>query len=151
MSQNPAAQFGGNGKVGLISLQKFWAFNNELVKSPLKIQFATNSAKVISRNQGSLTEDTPNDETIQWAASHWHANTADPSIDSPPIEIRANYTTNAPASHVAEQANVGSLAESYHAAFGPGGTQDQQVAWLTSNFTKPPISPSEALAYLTKT
>ena len=139
---NQALQYGGNGKVGLISLQKFWKLNSDLVASPLKIQYATDSGKVISRDTAKV-EEPAGDLTIRAAAKHFGVNTADPSIDSPPIEIRANYTTNAPASHVANQANVGELADGYYAA----KSTDELAAWLTKFFG---MSASDAAAYASK-
>ncbi len=143
---HPAHQFGGDGKVALITLQQFWAGNDELVVSPLKIQYATNTGKVISRDNVK-NEYPAGDLTIHEAAKQWDVNTADPSVDSPPLEIRANYTTNAPKSFVAEQVNVGDLLGQYHGAFGPTGNTAMQTAWLVNFFGMPETA---AAAYLGK-
>jgi hypothetical protein len=148
----PALQYGGfQGKFGLISLQKFWAGNLALVESQLKIQCNLAKAKVIARDNAG-NENPVEDKTIKAAAKHFGdftngpINTADPRFDSPPIEIRADYITNAPADYPAVQVNVGEYMSAYDTAFGPSGSTDQQVAWLVKFHA--PITAQQAAAYL---
>lgn len=148
----PALQYGGfRGKFGLISLQAFWAGNAELVTSSLKIQCDESRSKVISRDSSGV-EEPGSDLTIPAAAKYFGEdgaiNVADPSIDSSPIEIRANYITNAPTDFPAVQVNAGDYLTAYKAAFGSEGSTDAKVAWLVKFHA--PITAQEAAAYLSK-
>jgi len=148
----PADNYGGfQGKYGLISLQKFWAGNTTLANSSLKIECNAKTAKVIARDNLGI-ENQVADLNIKAAAKHFGdptegpINTADPRFDSPPIEIRADYITNAPADYPAVQVNAGDYLTAYSVAFGPSGSPDQQVAWLVEFHA--PITAQQAAAYL---
>jgi hypothetical protein len=146
----PSEQYGGfKGKFGLITLQSFWAGVAELLASPLHIELQNHGphvAMVISRNTIGV-EEPAGDMTVKQAAKHWRVNERDPSSDSPPIEIRASFVTNAPADFPATDVNAGDYFRDRAAAFGASGTDDLKVAWF---FTYHKMPPDQAQAYLAR-
>lgn len=125
----PAGQFGGDGKVGLISIGNYFKALAKLQSDPLHVLYLPGSFVAVSRMQGSLQVDEAGSikdiRALEALYSYQYE-----LQDSPPLELDASFVLNA-----APVANaLGVNVSDFYAAYMSADTYALALAFLMEWF-----------------
>lgn len=114
----PAGQFGGNGKVALITLGGYFNALAAMLSGPLHIEFQTGSFTAVGRDQGTLAVDKQASITdIRQFEREYSYQFSEPGYpplqDTPPVELQANFVLAAAPDAIAMNSNVAAIYTDY--------------------------------------